>query len=60
MKVLIQLIDVFTCVITSTLCLVVKKIKGNKENLETHQKHNSINPNNRIANFFQMGFIIFK
>ena len=42
MKVLMQLIDVFACVITSTLFLVVKKMKGNKENLETHQKPQNI------------------
>ena len=31
------------CMITSTLCLVVKKMKGNNENLETHQKPQNIN-----------------
>ena len=42
MKVFMQLINVFTCVIISTLYLVVKKMKGNKENLETHQKPQNI------------------
>ena len=42
MKVLMQLINIFTCVITFSLCLVVKKMKGNKENLETHQKPQNI------------------
>jgi hypothetical protein len=38
-------------------------MKGNKENLETPQKPQNITQQtqkNRIANFFQMSFIIFK
>ena len=37
-----QMIDVCTCVITSTFGLVVKKMKGNKKKLETPQKPQNI------------------
>ena len=56
-------IDVCTCVITYILYLVVKKMKGNKKNLETSQKSQNITQQTQIIAllfFFQLSFIIFK